>query len=162
MSFIRLSVIMAVFGLSLAMADATLAQGCTAARGCPTLPTTIPRAAVSSPRLQNAFFDSSESTESVSYEARPTATTTADPVPANKALIRVSVPVEDAVVSFQGVASKAQGKARAFNSPVLAAGRDYRYVVRCVWKDGDRQMVREQRIMVRPGQETAVDFDAGL
>lgn len=160
MSVVRLSVIMTAFGLSLLVADAALAQGCTAARGCPTLPPTIP--AASSQRLQNAFLDYYEPTESVSYEARPTAPTTAEAVPANKALIRVSVPVENAVVSFQGVPSKIQGKARVFNSPVLAAGRDYRYVVRCTWKEGDRQMVREQRIMVRPGQETAVDFDPGL
>ena len=161
MSVLRTFVIMAALGLSLAVSEAAFGQGCTAARGCPTLPPTIPGAS-GSQRLQNAFLDYYEPTESVSYEARPTAPTTAEAVPANKALIRVSVPVENAVVSFQGVASKNQGRARVFTSPALAGGRDYRYVVRCTWKEGERQMVREQRIMVRPGQETAVDFDTGL
>jgi uncharacterized protein (TIGR03000 family) len=144
------------------MTDVTLAQGCTAARGCPTIPPSIPGgvAATRAPYtfLNNNFYASADRV--ASYEARPVAPVIGDDVPANKALIRISVPAADAVVSFQGVASRQQGKERLFASPALAAGRDYRYIVRCDWSDGDRQVTREQRVLVRAGEETAVEFDS--
>jgi uncharacterized protein (TIGR03000 family) len=161
MSWSRLGIVLVVFGLNTAFAHAIFAQGCTAARGCPTLPPSIPggpaAAASRTPYgLINNFYASAEAT---SFEARPAAPNPADDVPANKALIRVSVPSEDALVLFQGVPSRQQGKERLFASPELAAG-DYRYVIRCVWNDGDRRVSREQRILVRPGEETTVDFVA--
>ncbi len=151
--------VLSVVGLCLAWGQAAHAQGCTAARGCPTLPPSLPRASAGQTRseynllLANNFYASAEASD-----ARPAAPQATDAVPANKALIRVSVPSEDAIVSFQGVASAQQGKQRQFASPALAAGRDYRYVIRCVWKEGGRELSREQRVIVRPGQETTVDF----
>ena len=157
----RLLATVGVVCLSAILADEAFAQGCTAARGCPTLPPPIPGRATlpsrqSSYGLINNFYASAEA---ANFEARPAAPDPADDVPANKALIRVSVPSEDALVLFQGVPSRQQGKERLFASPELAAG-DYRYVIRCVWNDGERQVSREQRVLVRPGEETTVEFVA--
>jgi uncharacterized protein (TIGR03000 family) len=151
-----------VLGGLFAVCEVTYAQGCTAARGCPTLPPSIPGAMSAATRtppyaLMNNFYASADSAR---YDARPAAPTANDDVPASKALIRVSVPAEDAVVSFQGVRSRQQGKERLFASPVLAAGREYRYLVRCDWKEGNQQQTRQQQILVRPGEETGVDFVA--
>ena len=159
--FPRIAVAVGVLTLLFA-SDATYGQGCTAQRGCPTLPPSIPggmSAATRTPpyALMSDFY---ASTTSAGYEARPSAPTATDEVPANKALIRIAVPAEDATVTFQGVASRQQGKERLFASPPLTAGREYRYVVRCVWNDGERRVSREQRILVRPGEETEVDFVA--
>lgn len=156
----RLFAFALVVAASLAIGNEALAQGCTAARGCPTLPPPIPARSDSAQRPQYDFLNFYASAENTNYEARPSAPNPADEVPANKALIRISVPAEDATVTFQGVASRQQGKERLFASPTLAAGREYRYVVRCVWNDGERRVSREQRILVRPGEETTVDFVA--
>jgi uncharacterized protein (TIGR03000 family) len=162
MSFRRLTVVAIGFAALLFVSEAAYGQGCTAQRGCPTLPPSIPggmSAATRTPpyALMNNFYASATSRD---FEARPSAPTANDDVPANKALIRVSVPAEDAVVSFQGVRSRMQGRDRLFASPVLAAGREYRYLVRCEWTAGDRRVSREQRVLVRPGEETTVEFVA--
>ncbi|HUE71252.1 MAG TPA: TIGR03000 domain-containing protein [Pirellulaceae bacterium] len=162
MSLRRLIAVAIVFGASLFVSEAALGQGCTAQRGCPTIPPSIPggmSAATRTPpyALMNNFY---ASTEAANYEARPSAPTANDDVPADKALIRVSVPAEDAVVSFQGVRSRQQGKDRLFASPVLSGGREYRYLVRCDWTEEGRRVSREQRVLVRPGEETAVEFVA--
>ena len=162
MSFRRLIAAAIGFAAVLFVSAAAYGQGCTAQRGCPTIPPSIPggmSAATRTPpyALMNNFY---ASTASADYEARPSAPTADDDVPADKALIRVSVPAEDAVVSFQGVRSRQQGKDRLFASPVLTAGRDYRYLIRCEWMENDRRVSREQRVLVRPGEETTVEFVA--
>jgi uncharacterized protein (TIGR03000 family) len=162
MSVCRWLVPVAVCGLSLFLTETSSAQGCTAQRGCPTIPPSMPGGMSAATRTQpyglmNNFY---ASTASADCEARPSAPTAEGDVPANKALIRVSVPAADAVVSFQGVRSRQQGKDRLFASPELATGREYRYLVRCEWMEDDRRISREQRVLVRPGEETAVEFVA--
>ena len=161
MTVFRWLVPLAAVGLPLFVAETASAQGCTAQRGCPTIPPSIP-GSVAAARLPSTFLSNNfyASAERTSYDARPTAPAAGADVPGNKALIRISVPAEDAVVSFQGVASRQQGKLRLFASPALTAGREYRYIVRCAWNEGDRRVAREQRVLVRPGEETTVDFVA--
>lgn len=162
MSWSRLGIVLVALVLNGAFAEGIYAQGCTAARGCPTLPPSIPsgQAAAASRQPYGLINNFYASAETANYEARPAAPNPGDDVPANKALIRVSVPADDALVLFQGVPSRQRGKERLFASPELAAGGDYRYIVRCVWNDGDRRVSREQRVLVRPGEETTVDFVA--
>ena len=163
MSASRWFIAAAVVGSLLLAAEAAYAQGCTAARGCPTLPPPIPArspiAREPAYNLLNFYATSAGASAETAADARPSGPA-GEEVPSNKALIRVTVPADDALVAFHGRASRQQGAVRLFASPALAAGQAYQYVVRCEWNEGERRVAREQRVVVRAGEETTVDFVA--
>ena len=143
-------------------------QGCTAARGCPTLPPSMPGGSLGG--SSSSFLDISApdftrlaamQPESTGFSSSPSSSSDTDGVAADRARIRVNVPSQDAKIWFQGVSTEKVGTSRLFLSPELASGRSFSYLVRCSWTEENRENVRQQRIVVQAGRETLVDFAAG-
>jgi uncharacterized protein (TIGR03000 family) len=86
-------------------------------------------------------------------------TTTLSTATGEPALIDVVVPAS-AQIWFDGVQTRQTGTTRAFVTPGLARGRDYRYTVRATWPEGDREVVREKTVRVRAGDRTTVSFES--
>lgn len=138
--------------ISLSTSIKANAQGCTAARGCPTLPPSLPRASSQGFSLDDAILSSN-----VIRPSRP-ADNQSKPGKAGTALIRVTAPVDDATITFQGTPTSQKGTTRAFRSPALAPGRDYVYTIRCTWTVNGQRFTRQQRVQVNADQETSVAF----
>ncbi|MER3416596.1 MAG: hypothetical protein C4297_10340 [Gemmataceae bacterium] len=81
-----------------------------------------------------------------------------DYAPSTEARIRVLLPVEDALVFFEGVQTQQQGKERLFVSPPLEPGRKFTYSIKAQWKEGDKPVEREKQIEVEAGMVVIVDF----
>ena len=88
------------------------------------------------------------------YYGTAPATPTAD----NKAHIRVVVP-EGAKVWFGTTATTQTGTVRYFESPQLAAGKDYTYEVKAQWRDKDgKEVTRTRQVDVRANAALTVDL----
>jgi len=81
-----------------------------------------------------------------------------DPVPANSAQIRVTLPDPNARVWFDGNATQQTGTDRLFHTPSLQAGVANTYRIRASWMQGGREVTQERVVNVNPGQRLAVDF----
>jgi uncharacterized protein (TIGR03000 family) len=73
------------------------------------------------------------------------------------ASIEVRVPA-DAQIWIDGVKTKQHGAKRAFASPTLAAGKDYVYEIRAVWREDGRETTETRKITFRAGAQVSVDF----
>jgi uncharacterized protein (TIGR03000 family) len=73
------------------------------------------------------------------------------------AAIEVRVP-ERAEVWFDGTKTVQSGKLREYASPPLEPGREFTYVVRARWKDGDRDVDETRVVAVSAGSRTSVNF----
>lgn len=156
------------------------AQGCTAARGCPSLPPSLPGGRGNSSAFN--FNLNSQRASSARNTPAPVAASSAARAPSNNgvmaasgfatsapqvlastvqgsATIRVQVPKPDAKLWFQGAATKKQGSSRVFKSPQLDGG-SFRYLVRCVWTEGGREVSQEKYVTVGANQQATVDFSS--
>jgi uncharacterized protein (TIGR03000 family) len=79
------------------------------------------------------------------------------PVPAGPVRVHVVVP-PDAVVWFDGAQTEQTGPSRDFQSPPLAGGQTYHYVVRARWNSNGQAVEQIQMVSVKPGQQTRVTF----
>jgi uncharacterized protein (TIGR03000 family) len=80
--------------------------------------------------------------------------------PENAALVTVRVPTADAQVWFNNAATRRTGTERQFVSPQLAAGPNYSYEVRALWRANGRTVEQTRTVRVNPGQAVTVDFTA--
>jgi uncharacterized protein (TIGR03000 family) len=76
----------------------------------------------------------------------------------NKAQVDVGVPMADTRLWFNGEAAQQTGTERRFFTPPLEPGKEYTYTIRASWRNGDREVTREQVVTVRAGEETSVRF----
>jgi uncharacterized protein (TIGR03000 family) len=73
------------------------------------------------------------------------------------ATVEVRVPT-DAELWFDGTAMAQTGDRRAFTTPALNPRLTYTYDVTARWRDGGKDVVRNERVLVRAGETTAIDF----
>jgi uncharacterized protein (TIGR03000 family) len=73
------------------------------------------------------------------------------------ATVEVKVPA-DAELWFDGTAMAQTGDRRAFTTPALSPRLTYTYEVTARWRDGGKDVVRNERVLVRAGETTAIDF----
>jgi uncharacterized protein (TIGR03000 family) len=59
---------------------------------------------------------------------------------------------------FDGVATPQTGERRTFTTPPLRPGLTYRYEVQVRWREGGRDVVRGEHVLVRAGEAVVVDF----
>jgi uncharacterized protein (TIGR03000 family) len=77
------------------------------------------------------------------------------------ATIQVVVPAEDAEVFFDGTPTRQRGRQRVFQTPVIAPGQEFTYTVTATWTENGQAMRGEDRVTVRPGSGTLVNFTSG-
>jgi uncharacterized protein (TIGR03000 family) len=77
------------------------------------------------------------------------------------ATVRVRLPRSDAKVFFEGQPTQQQGTDRLFQSPPLEKGKSYKYDVKATWMENGREVTREKKVDVRPGQMAMVNFGSG-
>jgi uncharacterized protein (TIGR03000 family) len=88
----------------------------------------------------------------------PSAENTAAPERTAVALIDVRLPVAGAEVWIDGKKTTQTGDVRFFESPPLAAGRQYVYEVRASWTVDGEEVTKTRRVTVRAGDRAVVDF----
>ena len=79
--------------------------------------------------------------------------------PANDTVtINVTVPADDAKISFDGSMTVQRGKQRQFVSPPLQPGREYTYDIRVNWKQDSREVTRNRQITIHSGDVVNLTF----
>ena len=78
--------------------------------------------------------------------------------PADKALIVVKLPTDDAKLTIDGDATKATGQVRRFVTPALKAGSTYSYVFAATWIENGKKQKSEQKVRFKAGQVVEVTF----
>src|SRR5690242_10388827 len=73
------------------------------------------------------------------------------------AYLRVRVPA-GAELLVDGTRTKQTGPERLFESPPLPPGKRFIYNLKATWKEGGKEVVREQVVRVEAGKETPVDL----
>lgn len=73
------------------------------------------------------------------------------------AYLRVRLPA-GAELLVDGTRTKQSGSERLFESPPLPAGRRFIYNLKATWKEGGKDVVREEVTRVEAGKESVVDF----
>jgi uncharacterized protein (TIGR03000 family) len=73
------------------------------------------------------------------------------------ARIQVHVP-SNAEVWFNNDKTRLTGAIRAFDTPPLAVGRDYGYLVRVRWWNGDRYVEQQRQLVFQAGDTLNIDF----
>jgi uncharacterized protein (TIGR03000 family) len=66
----------------------------------------------------------------------------------------------DAKLFADGVATTLSGTERVFQTPELAAGRDYQYTLKIEYTEGKETKTASKQVVVRAGSRTVVDFAA--
>lgn len=79
------------------------------------------------------------------------------PVEKRPAILLIRVP-DDARLELEGARTNQKGELRRFETQPLELGGKYRYTVKAAWKENGQDVVREQIISFRPGEETTVDL----
>jgi uncharacterized protein (TIGR03000 family) len=82
--------------------------------------------------------------------------------PPDAGLIRLQVPDQFAVVSFDGQQTSSVGTTRTYVTPLLEAGKTYHYKVTASWGQAGQQVTQEKTVDVARGQISTVDFTAGM
>src|SRR5262249_48369023 len=104
-----------------------------------------------------AFTASAPITRSQSYYYAP-----GEPSSVNDTVtINVTVPADDAKISFDGSMTVQRGKQRQFVSPPLQPGRAYTYDVQVSWKQDGREVTRNRRITFHAGDVVNLTFPLG-
>lgn len=75
------------------------------------------------------------------------------------AFIRVEIPDTIGVLSLEGELIASKGTLRYLQSPPLPPGTTYPVRLRAAWMVGDRILIEEQPVVLRPGETIAVKFD---
>src|SRR4051812_41869661 len=73
------------------------------------------------------------------------------------AVVIVRLPA-DAELIVAGVKMKQQGAVREFDTPALTPGKKFYYEVKAIWKEGDKEVTREERIIVQAGERAEVSL----
>jgi uncharacterized protein (TIGR03000 family) len=73
------------------------------------------------------------------------------------AYLRIRLPA-GAELLVDGTRTKQHGAERLFESPPLPPGKRFIYNLKATWKDGGKEVVREQVVRVEAGKETLIDF----
>ncbi len=73
------------------------------------------------------------------------------------ALVVIRLPA-GATLEIEGYKSKQEGEVRVFETPPLTPGNVYAYLLKATWTDGDREVTREARAVLRAGETTEVDL----
>ncbi len=76
---------------------------------------------------------------------------------AQPAYLRVRLPA-GAELLVDGTRTKQSGPERLFESPPLPAGRKFIYTLKATWKEGGKEVVREEVARVEAGREAVVDL----
>jgi len=77
--------------------------------------------------------------------------------PDRPAHVTLKVPA-DAVVTFDGVKTDAKGAVREYNSPPLAAGKQFSYDVTAKWEEDGHTVTQTQNVPVSAGAHPTVTF----
>jgi uncharacterized protein (TIGR03000 family) len=80
-----------------------------------------------------------------------------DAVPANRGQVVVRLPA-DAKLFADGQATTLTGAERVFQTPDLAAGRDFQYTLKMEYVEGTETKSVSKQVVVRGGHRTVVDF----
>jgi uncharacterized protein (TIGR03000 family) len=64
----------------------------------------------------------------------------------------------DADLFIGGVKSKQQSAVREFDTPPLSPGKKYSYSVKGVWKDGEKEEIRETTIIIQAGETKEINL----
>jgi len=75
-------------------------------------------------------------------------------------MLHVRVPDSSANVWIENTLMSLQGFDRTFVSPDVTSGNTYTYTVRASWMENGKEMSKEKKIDVQPGQEYTVSFEA--
>ncbi len=86
-------------------------------------------------------------------QATPTAS-----VAQNRAYITVIVPTTDAEVWIAGTTTDVKGAERLFHSPVLEAGKTFKYAIKAKWTIDGKTSEQTRDVEFQAGQSTRVDF----
>lgn len=90
--------------------------------------------------------------------ATPASSRAGQAAPSNTATIAVSVPA-DAKVWFDDSPTQQGGSERLFETPPLAPGKTYSYVIKAQWRSADGQdVIRKQQVSVRANQSSNMEF----
>ena len=73
------------------------------------------------------------------------------------AVVVVRLPAE-AELTVSGLESKQKSAVREFDTPPLPPGKKFSYTIKAKWKDGDKDVERETKIVVRAGETTEVNL----
>jgi uncharacterized protein (TIGR03000 family) len=77
--------------------------------------------------------------------------------PEQPARIDVEVPGQ-AKVFCDGIKTNLTGTLRQFITPALSPGREYSYLLRAEWKEGERTVSRDKRVAFHAGDRVTVSF----
>jgi len=77
----------------------------------------------------------------------------------NAARISVVVP-PNAQVFFDGEKTNQRGQFRRFVTPALDPGQTYTYDIKAVWDENGKKVERTNKVRVRAGQQSSIDFMA--
>jgi uncharacterized protein (TIGR03000 family) len=81
------------------------------------------------------------------------------PAPAQQTMtMTVLVPVADAQVWVENVATTQKGKERLFQSPPLEPNRNFTYTIKARWMENGQAVNRESQVNVQAGQSITVSF----
>jgi uncharacterized protein (TIGR03000 family) len=75
--------------------------------------------------------------------------------------IHLQVPAQ-AQVWFDNVPTTQTGPAREFLAPPLTPGHQYNYTVRATWREGGREVQRQQLITFTAGDPVSIDFTTSM
>jgi carbonic anhydrase len=75
-----------------------------------------------------------------------------------KTTITVRVPTAEARVWIDDKETTSRGTSRAFETPALAAGREYSYLVKAAWVERGREVTREKTVSFKAGEPLVVEF----
>ena len=73
------------------------------------------------------------------------------------ATVQVHVPA-NAQIWFDDAPTQQRGESRSFYTPPLDSGKTYHYTLRARWDDNGKMKEKTQKIEVRAGKQTDVDF----
>lgn len=73
------------------------------------------------------------------------------------AVVVVRLPAKAELV-IGGIQSKQTSAVREFDTPPLAPGKKFSYRLKAVWKDGDKEVIREATILVTAGETTEINL----
>ena len=82
-----------------------------------------------------------------------------EPVQKSMLAIRVSLPIENAIVFVNDEVTKQTGAVRLFTSPLLPAGEEVQYEIRAEWIINGEKISRTKTVTGKTGSNVVVEFE---